>query len=228
MRRSLAGAVIVAVLAWAVSCKHKDAAPGPLVGPSELGLSISITANPEVLTKDGASQSQIVIVARGPNGKPLGSVAAKVEICTARDTDGDGRADCFDVGRLSVPAIVTAGDGLASLTYTAPSASAPDSVVFIQVSPTHGDFANALPRRITISLMPRGVIIPPVNTPIAAFSVSQASVTAGDAVEFDASASSPGAGDNATIVSYRWNFGDGTTGSGPVATHTYSQPVATL
>ena len=54
--------------------------------------------------------------------------------------------------------------------------------------------------------------------PAADFSASPVSGTAPLSVSFDASASSDADG---TIVSYAWDFGDGTTGSGVTAGHTY-------
>ena len=45
-------------------------------------------------------------------------------------------------------------------------------------------------------------------------------VNASETVTFDASASS----DNVGIVSYEWDFGDGTTGTGITTTHTYTNP----
>ena len=108
------------------ACKIKNAEPGPLGGPSELGRSLTITATPNALTKDGRSTATIEITARGPNGEPLGSIVATVEICNILtdgglvDTNLDGIPDCFDFGLLSVRQIVTDGAGRAMLTYTAP------------------------------------------------------------------------------------------------------------
>ena len=55
--------------------------------------------------------------------------------------------------------------------------------------------------------------------PTASFTANPTSGTAPLTVNFDASASTPPSG--TTIVSYTWNFGDGTTGSGQFASHTY-------
>src|SRR5262249_46821392 len=71
------------------------------------------------------------------------------------------------------------------------------------------------------------VILPPAETPTPEFTFS-APTTAGLAITFDASASCAGALTSGTCLSsssistYVWNFGDGSTGSGRVANHTYS------
>jgi PKD repeat protein len=61
---------------------------------------------------------------------------------------------------------------------------------------------------------------PPANAaPVARLAVSPSSVTAGQTVSFDGSASSDADG---RIVSFAWSFGDGTTASGATATHAYA------
>ena len=56
--------------------------------------------------------------------------------------------------------------------------------------------------------------------PVAQATVSNPAPYPGDAVTFDASASRDATGH---IVSYAWSFGDGGTGEGVTATHTYSE-----
>lgn len=55
--------------------------------------------------------------------------------------------------------------------------------------------------------------------PTASFSMYSNPATVGGTVSFNGAASSPSAG---TIESYRWEFGDGTTGTGEVAEHVYT------
>jgi PKD repeat protein len=59
------------------------------------------------------------------------------------------------------------------------------------------------------------------NQPPEAISVQPAEAAAGEEVEFDGSESRPG---SSPIISYQWNFGDGSTGSGIVVIHTYEAP----
>ncbi len=68
---------------------------------------------------------------------------------------------------------------------------------------------------ITITVDPA-----PVDDPVAAFTANPNTGTAPLTVDFDASTSTPPAG--ATLISYSWDFGDGTTGTGETVSHTYN------
>ena len=64
---------------------------------------------------------------------------------------------------------------------------------------------------------------PPAQNPTAAFTFSTAALASGQPVAFDASGSTdPNSG--ATITSYSWSFGDGTSGTGARPSHSYAQP----
>lgn len=67
---------------------------------------------------------------------------------------------------------------------------------------------------VSVTLVP----IPTNAPPVANFNFSPASPTAGEIVSFDASGSNDADG---SISSYAWTFGDGGTGSGQFATHSY-------
>jgi len=61
-----------------------------------------------------------------------------------------------------------------------------------------------------------------VSAPTAAFTVSPTPVTRGAAINFNASTSTVATGH--TLVSYAWNFGDGTaaTSTSPTQTHVFT------
>ena len=63
-----------------------------------------------------------------------------------------------------------------------------------------------------------GTAQPGNQSPTAAFTFTPSAPVAGSLVSFDASAS---ADPDGTIVQYAWTFGDGSTGSGATASHTY-------
>ena len=58
------------------------------------------------------------------------------------------------------------------------------------------------------------------TTPVAAYTYSPTAPQAVQAVQFDASSSTDGAG---TIRSYAWTFGDGATATGATPTHTFGR-----
>ncbi len=80
MNHRLTTLAVVALASTIGACTITDTQPPPLGGPSELALSLAITANPDVLSLDGASQSQVRIVARDENGQPKANVLLRAEI----------------------------------------------------------------------------------------------------------------------------------------------------
>jgi PKD repeat protein len=94
--------------------------------------------------------------------------------------------------------------------------------VVIRVVPFGTDAANTFARTVHIRLVPPGTI--PPGGPIPAFTINGSETTTSVSpfvdVTFDASGSRPGPG--AAIVSYSWNFGDGTTTGGRVAVHRFA------
>src|SRR5438045_454297 len=121
-------ALAAAALAAASCAVSKTPAP-PLQGPSELGLSLTITASPDVLSMDGASQSRITIEARDANGQLLPNLQLRAEIMA--------NGQLVDFGSLSGKTITTGSNGRATVTYTAPIGVQGSSIpsVNIVVSP---------------------------------------------------------------------------------------------
>jgi PKD repeat protein len=208
---------LAAVLAFAGCSLDKQTAP-PLTGPSELGLSLAVTATPDVITQDGQSQSTIQVVARDSNGQ------LKSDPVTLRVETYIGGAPA-DVGVLSTKVATTDTTGVARLTYRAPAAPSAavtsDTLVTVVVTPVGSDYAGATPRDVQIRLARPGVIAPPNNGLIPKFTVSPTTPKIGDTVIFDASASTT---DARNITSYVWHFGDGDTATGKQAQHIFVEP----
>lgn len=204
--------VATAVVAFAGCSLGKQTAP-PVSGPSELGLSLSITATPDVIQQDGQSRSTIQVVARDASGQSVRGLSLRAQT-TVNGVD-------FDFGTLNAKTASTNNDGKATFVYTAPSAPPPtaasDTQVSIAITPVGNDYAGALARTVDIRLARPGVIIPPGDAPTARFFFSPATPRAEDEVFFDASAST------GSIASYQWTFGDGTTAAlaSPTTRHTF-------
>ncbi len=210
-------AALTATAALAGCTVKKTEAP-PLSGPSELALSLQTTATPDILGQDGLSQSQVQIVARGPDGRPARAVPMRVEILAS--------GLLVDYGRLSARNVVTGDDGIARLTYTAPPALAEPvdnyTVITLLITPISGDYANANARSVDIRLVPNGpIIIPPNGAPIPAFIITPTPVTAFTPVTFDASSSRDEGGPCGSACRYSWDFGDGSAATGIVVSHEF-------
>ena len=214
-------------------CVAHQVEPPPLSGPSDLALSLSVTASPETINQDGASQSRITISAIGPDGKAKASLPIRVDMALS------GVAQ--DFGTLSARSVVTNTDGKAFVVYTAPPSpvggitgvcyAVPGTCVDIVATASEsgsGTFVTAAPASGTIRLVPPGVILPPAFTPKAAFTfLPPNGILVGNTVNFDASTScatdpSGACSSTSTLVSYAWNFGDGATGTGVTMTHVFT------
>lgn len=212
--RVLAGLAVALTLPAGCTVKKQEAPA--LSGPSVLATSITLTANPDILRQDGASQSQVVVLALDANGQPVRNLPVRVDIAVG--------GVIADFGQVSSRNVVTGSDGRASLVYTAPNAPADPvdygTTIQILATPTGTNYANATTRVVNIRLVPPGIILPPNGAPTARFTVSpSAPITQAD-VTFDASTSTDPDG---TIVAYAWTFGDGNAGTGSVVRHQYQQ-----
>ena len=210
--RALAG--LTAALTLLAGCTVKKQEAPPLSGPSVLATSLQLTANPDTLRQDGASQSQIVILALDSTSQPVRNLPIRVEVAVG--------GTIMDYGQVSAKNVVTGQDGRAALVYTAPTAPADpvDNGIVVQIlaTPTGTDYANATTRTVNIRLVPPGIILPPNGTPVPAFSFSPTAPITQSDVTFDASQSTDPDG---VIVLYQLSFGDGSSGSGPIVRHQY-------
>lgn len=220
MSRVSATAALVAIAAVLAGCTVKKTEAPALSGPSELGLSLQTKVTPDIIDFDGLATSSIEITARGPDGRPLGSVPLRVE------TRLDGTP--IDFGRLSSKSVVTGSDGVARLVYTAPPKPAEPvdtfTVVTVYMVPVGNDYAGSQGRTVEIRLKPTGVVLPGNNAPVPSFVITPTPVTTYTPVTFDATGTTdegqPCGGD----CLYSWDFGDGSNATGQVVGHEFRIP----
>lgn len=206
------------------ACVQGDPEPGAPSGPSELGVSLTLTASPDTLPLDGAAQSLVRILARDAGGNVVSNLSLSLQIATSRGFE--------DFGQLSSRAPVTGPDGRVAVTYTAPltstnpsGASDDGTTVTVWVTPVGQDYANATARTVTIRLVPSGTVIPPFGA-TAGFSVTPATPAVFDQARFSTACLAGSTVDcvndpNGLVEGYQWDFGDGATASGADVTHVY-------
>ena len=217
---------LLAAMALSAACTVKETPAPPLTGPSEFSLSLTLAALPDLLTRDGFSQADIVVTARDPNGAPVRSLQVRLDMLV--------NGVLQDFGSLSSKTLFTGGDGRAVATYTAPpapppGASASTNWITIIASPvgsnqqatSSGIFGQSTSVDIRL-------VLPNTNTPgapVAFFTYYPGFPAPGDLVAFDASASYPVTG--STIVNYAWSWGDGAidgTNALPSEDHDFAAP----
>lgn len=233
--KQLGLAILVGVLCGACGL-HQTEVPD-LAGPSTLAMNLRITATPDAISQDGASQSSILVTVLDTSGRAVSGQAIRLEMRVGSTIQ--------DFGTLSTKNIVTGSDGKANAVYTAPAPPPAGSTigtcatpggtlsgtcVTIVATPTGANSQAAASQSADIRLVPPGVILPPTITPLPNFTVVPAGgALIGQPLAFDASTSCPAPLDSSgkctttsTIVSYSWSFGDGGAGTGINTSHAFA------
>jgi PKD repeat protein len=191
-------AIISAAVAAGGCGIEKQAAP-PLAGPSEFGTSIQMTASPDTLQRDGASQSVITLTALDASSRPVAGLAVTMS---------------SNAGSLSAAQVTTGSNGVAQLVFTSPSLQETVSTVTINAVPIGTNSANAASRNVSIALL-----APPAAVP--SFTVTPEAPLAFQLTTFDASGTTLNGQPCGSACTYEWTFGGGDSGTGQVATHEY-------
>ena len=133
----------IGALVLSAACTTSQQTVPPLAGPSEFALSLRVTATPDSISQDGASQSSIVVNAFDPNGRGISGLALRIDMAV--------NGVLQDYGTLSARTIVTGTDGRATTVYTAPvppppAAGGSSTVVTIMATPTGSNYVTANPQ----------------------------------------------------------------------------------
>jgi PKD repeat protein len=216
MRIAARGALAVLAVAT-VGCSLGDPGAPPLSGPSSLGLSVALSATPDRMVRDGASKSTISAVVQDVAGKAVAGLPLEWGV-----TASDNRTFIEPSWRFST----TDANGLAHVVITAPAAPTelPPSPLVLTVSatPLSTDTSNATPRQVTVQLVSPDGTLPPNNLPVPSFTVSPSTAMITRTVSVDASATIDEGVPCIDRCTYRWDFGDGGTGSGRLASYVFT------
>jgi hypothetical protein len=210
---------LLAAASLTAACTIKETPAPSLMGPSEYALSLTIAALPDLVMRDGVSQSVIVVTARDALGQPIRAQQLRLDMLV--------NGAFQDFGMLSTHTLFTGTDGRATAVYTAPPAPAlgasiiTDRITFV-VSPVGSNQQGTSFTSADVRL-----VVPIVTTPgapVAFFTYAPSSgITTATNVAFNGSGSYPVAGSR--IVNYAWDWGDGTTdnfNSSPAEDHDWA------
>jgi PKD repeat protein len=206
MRPALGLALVAMAAMLAPACSiGKKTAPA-VTGPSEFGLSVTMSASPDQLPRDGASRSVVTLTAHDASG---GGAAGQRFTLTVSGVTGVA---------LSQTEVTTGSDGRASFAVVAPPATAIGSAIEIAATPIGTNYQNAVARTISI-----GISGPANSTaPTPGFTVTPTSPEVQQVVTFDASTTTDEGRSCGAGCTYAWDFDDGATATGMQVKHTYS------
>jgi len=207
-RRVMAAMAAVALLG---GCTTKSQEAPSLMGPSGLGLLITMTASPAALPRDGSSQSTVTVFARDESGQVVSGVRLLANVSPGAT-------------QLAQSEAVTGADGSARFLLTAPilSTVAANNQVVFRVTPLGGindDFRNASPRSVALGLLgPSNATYPSPN-----FVITPEAPTAPAFVTFDGS-STMDEGVPCMSCMYTWETSHGYSSSGRYAAFPFDLP----
>jgi hypothetical protein len=141
-----AAAAAVALALGAAGCGLDKVETPPLIGPSETGYSVQLTALPDTLNADGVSVATVQLVLRDSAGRAVSGRAVLFEY------SGDGTlvpsANSNYVGPIQTGLVMaTDRDGVANVVYVAGTAFI---TVTVAVRPYGIDAANGFYRTVEI------------------------------------------------------------------------------
>jgi Invasin, domain 3/PKD domain len=140
MRARMTAVACAALLA--AGCTLQDQNAPSLTGPSGYGLSLSLSAAPSILPRDGSSKSTITVTARDAAGNPASSVRLLASVSPAG-------------APLMQADAVTDGSGVARFVLTAPTTSvvANNNEIVVAIHPVGDNFDNLTSHSVALGLL---------------------------------------------------------------------------
>ena len=192
-----------------------------LSGPSELALSVKLTAIPDILTADGFSTSLIQVTLRNENGQPVAGRLVFLAITDALGRDADiGLLRSTGAGGIGTGlSLVTGSNGIAQAAYEAPVRTdfTANGTVLVVARPIADDANGQIYREVRIELRtaePRLFPEIPGNPPpTCGFTVEPGAgpYRVNQTILFQSTATDRDVAGPGQILRYEWFFGDGTT-----------------
>jgi hypothetical protein len=195
----------IALAIFSAACTVSKTPAPPLTGPSEYGLSLSISVDRDLLVRNGVDASTVIVSARDDQGGPLRGLQVRLEILVNGQV-----ADSF--GILQPRIIATGSDGRALATYTAPPSSTgvSSTVDLVTIRASTVGTNNQLSKSQVVDIRLMAPIVTTPGAPVAFFTYAPSSgITTSTLVAFNGSGSYPVNGSR--IMNYAWDWGDGTT-----------------
>lgn len=196
--------VLLAMTAAASGCGlDKQTAPS-LIGPSGAGLSINMSASPDILRRDGVSRSTITLTAFGPDGQP---VNGRRFLLTASSSPELG-------GNLTVDEVVTGSDGRVMFEFIAPEGDLDVTSATVSATPFSDDSGSTPGSSVRLKL-----VGPAFPSP--AFTFTPSSPALLEPVTFSASGTTVDGVACLAACTYRWEFNDEATLDGEVVEYAF-------
>jgi len=206
--RKAAVAATLALGACVAGCGLDKSGVDSLTGlsaPSEFALSVTMSAAPDQLPRDGASQSIVTVTVRDASGNPV---------------VGQRLSATASVGTVSQSEIVSGNDGRVVFAFVAPAAGTGSNQAIVRIVPIGSNSQNAVGRTLSIALTGTPGVIS-TTAPTASFASSPAAPVLRETVVFDATASTDEGARCLDACTYSWNFGGEATGSGRVTSYEF-------
>jgi hypothetical protein len=222
-------AVTLCLVLVNAGCQHDVEIPG-LEGPSETGISLSLSVNRDVLVADGRDFAIVTATVRGPDGR----LAANQDVFFAIADESGRFADIAVIVGSNGPGtgatVRTNSQGVSQIIVEAPARTdATANQTFLVMARLVSNDANGvLYHRVRIELRsaePRLFPANPTNLDPKCNFITEPNVgpfRTNQVIGFHSTSSDP----DGVIIRYEWNFGDGTSGDAPDTAKVYRSPGA--